>query len=92
METSLTIIWDEGPGENVEHCAEHGVTPEEADEVIIALFPKREPSRRDNGRWVVQGYTSARRFLVVVFEWIEEMGIVIPVTAYEPENKDLIDE
>ena len=92
MENSLTIIWDDGPGENVEHCAEHGITTDEADEVIKAMFPMRVPSRRGGGRWVVQGYTATKRFLVVVFELIDEAGIAIPVTAYEPQNKDLVDE
>jgi hypothetical protein len=30
-----TVIWDDEPGGNVEHLAEHEVTPEEADEVIL---------------------------------------------------------
>jgi hypothetical protein len=29
------IIWDEEPGGNVEHVAEHGLTPEDVEEVIF---------------------------------------------------------
>ena len=30
-----TVIWDDGPGGNVEHVGEHGLTPEEVDEVLL---------------------------------------------------------
>ena len=30
-----TIIWDDEPGENVEHVAEHGLTPDEVDEILL---------------------------------------------------------
>ena len=30
-----TIIWDDEPGANVEHIAEHGLTPDEVDEVLL---------------------------------------------------------
>ena len=32
MPDFLTILWDDEPGGNVEHLAEHGVTPEEAEQ------------------------------------------------------------
>jgi len=34
----------------------------------------------------VRGFTAEGRFLLVVFEYLAEEGIVIPVTAFEPEE------
>ena len=34
MVEPLAIFWDHGEGGNVEHLAEHGVTPDEAEQVI----------------------------------------------------------
>jgi hypothetical protein len=30
-----TIIWDDEPGQNVDHIAENGLTPDEVDEVLL---------------------------------------------------------
>jgi len=80
------IVWSDEPNANVEHVAQHGVTPEEADEVICEYYDQRQRSRSHQHRWVVQGYTSAGRYLVVVFEIIDETGVILPITAFEPEN------
>jgi len=57
------IVWSDEPNANVEHVAQHGVTPEEADEVICEYYDQRQRSRSHQHRWVVQGYTSAGRYL-----------------------------
>jgi hypothetical protein len=31
-----TVYWDDEPGQNVEHVAEHGLTPDEVDAVLLA--------------------------------------------------------
>jgi hypothetical protein len=30
-----SVIWDDEPGQNVEHIAEHGLTPKEVDEILL---------------------------------------------------------
>jgi len=30
-----TVIWDEEPGQNVDHVADNGLTPDEVDEVLL---------------------------------------------------------
>ena len=86
MPAFLDILWDEEPGGNVEHLAEHGVRPEEARSVLLRFFEDRERSRSRPEHWVVLGDTDAGRFLVVVFEYLEGLHLVIPITAYEPEG------
>jgi len=87
MRLPIAFFWDAGPNGNVDHLAENGVTPEEAEEVILARFASREPSNSTPEYWVVQGFTATRRYLLVVFEYLVDDGIVIPVTAFEPEEQ-----
>lgn len=76
------IIWDldDDPDGNVQHCAEHGVTPEEVEEAV------RNATDADyshsSGRPVVFGDTDAGRHLMVVYEEVDA-DTVYPVTAYE---------
>lgn len=59
----MEFRWNEW---NVEHIGNHGVTPAEAEEVLLAA--KRPfPEYRANGKWLVWGRTSAGRRLQVVF-------------------------
>jgi uncharacterized DUF497 family protein len=76
------IIWDldDDPEGNVQHCAEHGVTKEEVEEVI--LNAKDSDISRSSGRPVVFGDTSTGRHLMVVYEEVEP-DEVYPVTAYD---------
>lgn len=67
MAEIVQIIWGDGPGGNVEHMAEHGVTPEEAEAVIRARFDSRDPSGTNPIYWVVDGFTPAKRALRIVF-------------------------
>ena len=77
-----SIIWDldNDPDGNVQHCAEHGVTKEEIEEVIENVTDA--DVSRSSGRPVVFGDTNAGRHLMVVFEEIDA-DTVYPVTAYE---------
>ena len=69
--------------EALEHLAEHGVTQEEFEEVIFAA---RRFDRSDtSGRPLADGYTSAGRRIVCVFEYIDDITI-LPITAYSPEE------
>jgi len=45
MAEPFVTFWDHGEEGNAEHLAEHGVTPDEAEQVIGKYFDDREPSR-----------------------------------------------
>jgi uncharacterized DUF497 family protein len=81
------ILWDldddlEG---NVQHCAEHGVSKDEVEEVFAN--PTDFDFSRSSGRPVAFGNTSAGRHLMVVFEEVDD-DTVYPITAYDvPEGR-----
>jgi uncharacterized DUF497 family protein len=74
------IVWNYEPGGNVEHIAEHGLTPEDVEWVICNPLEKK--TSRSSGRPVAVGYTSDGRLVLVAYEEIDEIT-VYPVTAYE---------
>ena len=77
-----SILWDLNDDDdgNVQHCAEHGVTKEEVEEVFQNATDA--DISRSSGRPVVFGDTSTGRHLMVVYEEIDEYT-VYPVTAYD---------
>jgi len=86
MPEFVTFIWDYSEGGNVEHLDEHGVTPNEVEDVIRRYFDDREPSRSTPEYWTVFGDTSAGRYPIVVFELLDEGSVINPVTAYDPQE------
>ena len=76
------IIWDldDEPDGNVQHCAEHGATKEEVEQVLQNAADA--DVSRSSGRPVVFGDTSAGRHLMVVCEEIDA-DTVYPITCYE---------
>lgn len=64
-----TIIWDleDDPDGNVHHLLEHGVTIEEAEDVLLDRESSRAPSR-SSGLPTAFGWTSMGRHLAVVYE------------------------
>ncbi len=83
-----SIIWDldDDPEGNVQHCAEHGVTKEEVEEVLTNSTDG--DTSRSSGRPVSFGDTSTGRHLMIVYEEIDA-DTVYPVTAYEvPRRKE----
>ena len=77
------IVWDDSlPHRNVAHLAEHGVSPDEAEDVLMNAIG-RERSRA-TGRWIAFGRTSAGREIAVVYEMIDAIT-VLPVTAFDLE-------
>lgn len=77
------VIWNYEPGGNVEHIAEHGLTPEEVESVICNPFEKKRS--RTSGRPVVTGATPDGRLILVVYEQFDDIT-VYPVTAFEVED------
>ncbi len=76
------IIWDldDDSDGNVQHCAEHGVTKEEIEEVFGNATDA--DISRSSARPVLFGDTNLGRHLLVVYEQIDA-DTVYPVTAYE---------
>lgn len=76
------IIWDldDDPEGNVQHCAEHGITKDEVEEVVLGA--KDSDISRSSRRPVVFGDTSTGRHLMVVYEEVEA-DTIYPITAYE---------
>ena len=77
-----SILWDldEDPEGNVFHCAQHGVTKEEVEEVFLNAMDV--DISRSTGRPVVFGETKTGRHLMVVFEAIDK-NTVYPITAFD---------
>ena len=73
------IIWNPEPGGNVEHIAEHDLTPDDVEAVL--LYPVAEDISRSSGRPMVYGFTPDGRYIVVVYEEIDDHTLY-PVTAY----------
>ncbi len=69
--------------ENTEHVAEHGVTPEEFEEV--ACDPDFVEQSRSSTRLIAFGATSTGKYLACVYELLDE-STIYPVTAFEPED------
>jgi len=77
------IIWDDEPGGNVEHIAEHDLTPADVEEVIFN--PVDHDVSRSSGLPIVFGFTPSGRYILVVYEKISEV-MLCPVTAYDVEE------
>lgn len=74
------FVWNE---ELEAHLAEHGVTPEEFEEVVCD--PDYVTTSRSTGRPIAFGETAGGKYLACVYELLDATT-VLPVTAYEPEE------
>jgi len=71
------FIWTD---EIIDHLAEHGVTPAEFEDIV--KFPEARGNSRATGRPCCWGETPDGRFLICVYERIDDLT-VLPITAYE---------
>lgn len=73
------FIWDEEPGGNVDHIAEHDLTPED----VIDVFHHIESHEisRSSGRLSLIGYTSEGERIFVAYTRIDEVTVYVD-TAY----------
>ncbi len=78
-------IWDteDDPRGNVRHIGEHGLTPEDVEDVLFGVH--ESDTSRSSGSPMVFGFTSAGTYICVVFEWVSD-DTVYPVTAYALEE------
>ena len=77
---SYDLIWNPEPGGNVEHIAAHDLTPDDVEAVL--LHPVAHDISQSSGRPMVYGFTPDGRYIVVVYEAIDDRTLY-PVTAYE---------
>jgi uncharacterized DUF497 family protein len=82
------IIWDleDDLRGNVQHIAEHGVTIEEVEDVLLDPY-SRQSTSRSSGDPIMFGHTAEGRSLAVVFEHVDDNPLTVrPITAYEVED------
>lgn len=80
----IQIIWDleNDPLGNVQHVAQHDVTPDEVEEILNDRHSRTAYSE-SSGRPITFGWTAEGRHLAVVWEVVEEDPLgVYPITAY----------
>jgi len=64
----------------VDHIEEHGVSPEDFESLVCS--PARKGTSRSSGRCAAWGYTGDGRYIIAVYEEIDEL-MLLPITAYE---------
>ena len=78
-----TIIWDDEPGENIDHVAEHGLVPDEVDEILLDDSIPTAFSA-STGRPCKFGLTSTGKHIIVIWDEVcVNPRLIYPVTAYE---------
>ena len=83
---AFVVVWDieDDPDGNVQHLEEHGVTKDEAEEVLFAPESQSAINRSGSGNEITFGYTASGRYLAVVWEHVEDDPLTIyVVTAYD---------
>ena len=81
----MHIVWDlpDDPKGNVQHIAEHGITQDEVEEVLLDPLSSTTASRTSNEP-ITFGHTSTGRYIAVVWEHIMDDPLTMrPITAYE---------
>jgi hypothetical protein len=78
----VDVIWDlpDDPDGNVQHIAEHGLTPADVEHVL--RHPRHGARSRSSGRPAVFGRTPAGEDIIVIYDEIDD-ATVYPVTAYQ---------
>jgi len=65
---------------NVQHVAEHGLTPPDVE--FVLQNPTSDDESCGSGRPCCFGYTPDGYHIIVIYEWIDA-DTIYPVTAYE---------
>ena len=71
------FIWTDGI---IEHIGEHGIPAQDFENVVC--HPVGTGKSRSSGLPAAFGYTSDGRYIIAVYEMLDETTI-LPVTAYE---------
>jgi hypothetical protein len=71
------FLWTD---EIIAHLAEHDIEPRDFEKVV--MNPVDVDQSESSGNPAAFGYTRDGRFIIAVFEYLDELTI-LPVTAYE---------
>ena len=71
------FLWNE---ELVDHISEHGISQDDFEHVVCS--PSSKGFSRSSGLPAAWGYTADGRYIMVVFEELDNVTL-LPVTAYE---------
>jgi hypothetical protein len=75
---------EDDPDGNIRHIAEHGITPDEVEQVLLDPNSESAVNRNPRGNQITFGYASDGRYLAVVWQHVDDDPLTIyPVTAYE---------
>jgi hypothetical protein len=79
----VSVIWDDEPGGNVEHIAEHGLTSEEVESVLLDDSIPTAYSD-SSGRPCKFGHTFTGKYIIAVWSEVDDdPRTIYPETAYE---------
>jgi uncharacterized DUF497 family protein len=73
------FIWELTDDGNVAHIAEHGLTPEDVEAIV--LDPTHLSVSRSSGRPIAFGYADDGSYVAVIYEQVDECT-VYPITAF----------
>lgn len=78
------VVWDDEPGQKIDHHAEHGLTVDEVESVLLNSTLSIESSE-SSGRPCRFGWTNTGRYIIVVWDVYEDTDppTCYSVTAYE---------
>ena len=71
------FLWTE---DVIAHIAEHDLTPEDFEKVVSR--PVKQDFSRSSGSPAAFGYIEDGRYIIAVFDFLDDMTI-LPITAYE---------
>ena len=71
------FIWTD---EAIDHIAQHGISQDDYEAIVC--HPDSKGFSRSSGLLVAWGHTNDGRYLIVVYEEVDEVTL-FPVTAYE---------
>lgn len=70
---------------NIEHIAEHGVTPDEVEEVFVSKYILLKTRSK---RYIALGITATGRYLTVVFETLSQKESIRVITSRDMNYKE----
>ncbi len=71
------FLWTD---EIIAHIGEHDLTPEDFEKVVSR--PVKQDFSHSSGSPAAFGYTEDGRYIIAVFDYLDDMTI-LPITAYE---------
>jgi hypothetical protein len=78
------VIWDlpDDPDGNIRHIAEHGLTQDDVEDVLLA-WDSSTTTSRSSGEQITFGYTADGRYIAVVWEHVMDDPLTMrPITAF----------